>query len=107
MTAEPDLSIARAWHAADEEWKATAFRCIRWLAKTNPELTADDLWDAMERWYRDVVTSEPRALGHVFRQSAREGLIVKTGKYVESRRPSRHKSPIPVWRSTIYPFDTA
>jgi len=97
MTAEPDLSIARAWHAADEEWKVVAFRCVHWFADRGVEFTADDIWDAMEKWYPKVSTREKRAMGFVLRQSAREGLIVKV-RIEESRRESRHKGLMSVWR---------
>jgi hypothetical protein len=70
-------------------------RVARWQAT----LTSDDVWSAMPE---GLSTPEPRALGAVMRQGARDGLIQPTESWVLSTRAVCHRRPLRVWTSRIY-----
>lgn len=95
---EPDHSINKAYLHADSEWKDVAFRAVEWLAKTHSRFTTDDIHKAMEKYYPNVTTHEPRALGAIMRQARAAGIIVPTNEHIPSQREAAHKRPIRVWR---------
>lgn len=101
MTAEQgdllaNAAIQQAGDNADPEWTALAHATLRYVASLGAEFTTDDIWLRLE--FRNIHTHEPRAMGAVMRAAVRDGLIEKTGAYVESSRPQSHARPIPVWR---------
>ncbi len=60
-------------------------------------VTADvamDLLDRLEEIHPEWPKYDRRFLGALWRKPH----WVKTGEYVQSRRPERHARPIPVWR---------
>lgn len=89
-------AIAQVGDAADPVFKAAAVRAIRDLCTRQQELTADDVWMALER-SGAAQTHEPRALGAVMQYAAKLGLIVSTGRWQESVLPQRHARPVRVW----------
>lgn len=92
----PDEFIERAWRAADDEWKATVIRCVKWFCDTRCSFVIDDVWDAMDDHYPHLIPREPRAIAGVISLFRQAGLIRNSGEYVPSRR--RHKSPVPIWK---------
>ena len=89
-------AIAQVGEAADPVFKAAAIKAIRALCKQQNEMTADDVWMALERSGASQ-THEPRALGAVMQYAARLGLIRSTGRWQESVLPQRHARPVRVW----------
>lgn len=57
--------------------------------------TTDAIWEVLDA--AGVKPPEPRALGAVMQKLAREGLIRKTGEYVDSCRAACHGRPVPIW----------
>lgn len=90
-------AIARVGSNAEPAFRSAAMSALRGLVRTMPELTADDLWDALEASDAPM-PHEPRALGAVMQSAAKLGLIVATNRWVESRRPQNHARPVRVWR---------
>lgn len=95
-TAAKTAAIAQVGQAADPVFKAAAVRAIRDLCTRQQELTADDVWMALER-SGATETHEPRALGAVMQYAARLGLIKATDRWQESVLPQRHARPVRVW----------
>lgn len=82
---------------ADPAWLAKAYGLLRDLCASQLYLTSDDLWLALDG-AGVPVPHEPRALGAVMRQAARDGLIESTGTYVPSEREACHARPVQKWR---------
>lgn len=88
-----DISLERAERGATEAWKREAYDLVKGRYYPGGEFTSDDIWAAgLQK------PAEPRALGTVLMKLAREGLITKTGRYVQTAQVSRHAAPIAVWR---------
>lgn len=96
MMESKDEAIDRVEDAANEKWKSTALRAVRWRAKKGVNFTSDHIW-------ADLVgvdlepPKEPRAMGAIMRKAVSEGLIVATDKTIPSTKPSNHKRPVRVW----------
>ena len=92
-----DKAIAQVEANADPTWKTQARNAIRWLVRSRLEFTTDDVWQEMaDRRYE--LPREPRAIGALMVEAAREGLIEATDRYVPSARPDCHRRPVKVWR---------
>jgi hypothetical protein len=80
-------------------WRDRAFDQMRVLAAPKEDFTSDDLLEVVGV---PDETNAPNAvnnqIGTVFKQAARMGMIVFTGRVVPSKRPTRHGSMIKVWR---------
>ena len=92
-----DEGMERALKAAPTEWVEIANSMLHRLAREQDTLTADDVWDLIGP------PPEPRALGAVMRDCTS---IEATTDFVLSRRRSRHRAPIRVWRSTVRKGET-
>ena len=88
-----DTALARVEAHADDSWLARARAVVLSVSASRTEFTSDDLWSAGLPKPR-----EPRALGAVLRELARQGLIESTGRFVRTTQVSRHAAPILVWR---------
>lgn len=75
-----------------------AAEAIRAAARSQPELTVDDV--------HRYLTEEPhdmRALGAAMRSAARAGVLERIpGQFRTSARPETHSRPLALWRSRIY-----
>ena len=77
----------------DPAWIERAWTLVELLAQTGREFTPDDVWAAgLDR------PQEPRALGPVMMRAAKAGLIVPTGRWVQSRQASQHATPVREWK---------
>jgi hypothetical protein len=95
-----DDALDRVERNADEQWLVAADYAVAKVALRKAQLTADDVWEVLDGM--DVATHEKRALGPVMDRAAKDGIIANTGTYIKSRRASRHKGPVAVWKSRIY-----
>lgn len=82
---------------ANKEWRAITMRAIQFLAGRGGEFTADDVWALIEPL--GVSTHEPNAMGAMFNQAAREGIIESDGMYRPSCRRKAHRRMVRVWRA--------
>lgn len=90
-------ALEKVADAADQEWMKAAEARVRYLCQTRVEWTGDDVWDGLQ----NVHTKEPRALGAVIRQAAKDGWCIPTERYQKSRRPESHRRPLQVWESRL------
>jgi hypothetical protein len=60
---------------------------------------AGDVAEAVATYHPATTTHEPRALGAVMRQLARDGVIEPTDTYAPSGRSQNHNRPQRIWRS--------
>jgi hypothetical protein len=97
--AERDGALERVDGGAPPDWKHVADKTLARLVLNLDEVTADDLWAALQAEGVGM-PHEPRALGPVFLRAAKAGLIVRTSMVRESVRPATHRNPKRVWRST-------
>ncbi len=85
---------------ANDDWYDAALRFLYDLCLSREAITSDDLWKQLEcTLYR---THEPRALGAVFREAAKEGWLRKTDRVINTTRPESHHRPIRVWESLLF-----
>lgn len=89
--------MARAWDAANSDWKTAARSVVQQLAASNSEFTTDDVWAQLDAL--GFTTREHRAMGAVMRAAAVDGLIVKTDRVVPTTRPCANRRPVAVWHS--------
>ena len=98
---ERDLGMERVAVSAGEAWMDHAYQVVRYVAQTHNEFTADHLHHAGAHLGLPQ-PPDPRAWGPVMMKARKVGIIVKTGKYKPSRRPTCHRRPIPVYLSMIH-----
>ena len=87
-------AITQVDENADAAWKAECYRVIEWMAKSKQFFSADEVWEHLTGG-----THEPRAMGAIFIQAKKDGLIKPTSEWRPSVRPSQHRQPVRVWRS--------
>ena len=90
--------ISNAEHGSGHEWQAAAVDAVRSLAVRHPFLCSDDIWAA---GLPDP--GEPRALGAAMTSARKLGLVVPTKIFVLTHQATRHRAPVRVWRSSLYP----
>ncbi len=86
--------IARSYNASPPEWRAAAREAAITAALMHERFTTDAIWELGLAKPPNSAT----ALGNVLRQLAREGVLVKTGRFVPTNQAASHKSPICEWR---------
>lgn len=95
-------AMQRVFDHADQQWKLEAYATIVRIAKRQTELTTDDVWEAIPS---GVETHERRALGPIMVLAAKNGIIEKTGQWVETKREAAHQRPVALWRSKVFKWD--
>lgn len=92
-----DEALDQVERNADPVWLAKAELAVASLAQTGADFTTDDAWAALDR---DGVERprEPRAMGAVFNNARRSGLIEPTGVWVQSASSVNHARDLRVWR---------
>lgn len=94
-------AIERVGANAPSEWVRKARAVTLGVARANPEgFTSDAVWCVLDACgYGNP--PEPRALGAVFHAMARDGFIIKTGRYLPSERESNHARPVAEWKLAV------
>lgn len=90
-----DAGMAQVDEHADPAWKDYARDWILAYLRTHPTMFTDDLWAAGL-----TKPHQMRALGPIILSLARQGHIVKTGRY--RPRTLGHLAEGPVWHSNLY-----
>jgi hypothetical protein len=100
---EKPLSASK--HGAQEDFKIAAYVGVSWVARHETTFTTDDVWDYLEG-FSVAKAPEPRVIGSIMRQAAKDGLITKTHYQCKSKRVRiNHGRAISVWRSNVYGVD--
>lgn len=92
-------AVKRASRLVSDERKAEMYDAILQAAKRLKLLTSDDIW---------VILGNPKdrfdgsALGPVFRDAARAGIVRDTKNFQISNRPDTHRRPLHIWESLVY-----
>jgi hypothetical protein len=98
------LAIDMAGIFANPDWFNQAELAVQRLIHQGTYFTTDDVWELLKE--SGLTTPEPRALGSVIRQFAKDRQIVATGSYRKSIRPECHRRPLAVWRPVNYKYTT-
>lgn len=91
-----DAAIARVGESASEAWKRRALEAVQVIARRQPELIANDIWELVEK------PEEPRATGAVMKQAQKRGWIAPTDRFRTVPSITRHAAPVRIWRSLIW-----
>jgi hypothetical protein len=97
---QKDRAIYVVGAFADQDWKKEARAAVRILCRTGDDFTGDDVWRLLAGV--SASTPEPRALGAIIKEAAKDGLIHATGEYRKSIRKESHRRPLQVWRPIAY-----
>lgn len=95
-----ERAIDAVGQAADEAWRNAALQAVQDVATNMVEFTTDDVFEMLTAL--PVQTHEARAMGAVMRLAQRLEWCQVTERFVKSRRVSRHRAPIQVWRSNLH-----
>ena len=100
--AEKVAAMATAELHASDRWNSAAYEAVVLVSGLLPTFTSRDAWEALAKGGHDPIESErhPTAMGAVMLRAARAGLIVKTGRYVETGFAASHNRPMAEWRAT-------
>lgn len=93
-------AIDMAGAFANPDWYSEAEATVSLLCKIGVPFTTDEVHRILGE--RGLSTPEPRALGSVMRQAARDKLIVPTGHFRKSIRRECHRRPLAVWAPVNY-----
>ena len=79
-------------------WRQRAWTVLCDLAASGEEFTADDVLDrAGHPDERHQANARNSAIGALFRDAAKAGLIMQVGRTVRSRQPKRKGGMVQVW----------
>lgn len=95
-----DAAIASVRSNAPERWRRRAGIAVEWCAANLVDFTADDVWAFLAEAFPDERPHHPAALGPIFQDAARAGLITKTGEERLSGLKRRHRN-LTVWRGQV------
>jgi len=90
--------INRAEEHSPSEWRATALKALNHVARMQLTFTSHDVWRRLEELSVEK-PHEESAMGAVFRQASKAGLIEKTGRYVPSQMVQCHRD-IAEWKKS-------
>jgi Zn finger protein HypA/HybF involved in hydrogenase expression len=82
----------------NEAFMRAAVKALTKVARKHKHFSTDEVWAALGK----VKTMEPRALGSLMLQAAKQGAIEATDRTVKSTRPECHKRPVRVWKSLLF-----
>jgi hypothetical protein len=102
IESQTQIAIDFAGAFANEDWYNQAEVSVQRLIQRGIFFTTDDVWELLKD--SGYTTPEPRALGSVMRQFAKDKQIIPTGSFRKSLRPECHSRPLAVWRPVTYKF---
>jgi hypothetical protein len=92
---------ARAARGANPLWLREMYGFGLQAARMYPEITSNHL-RAIHDEHGKYTTRTQSAIGQLMKDLKRDGVIVRTGRWVRSDRPGHHTRPLPVWKSLVY-----
>lgn len=98
-TAVPTAVSARP---GNEDFLRAAVKAMTKIARTQKTFTTDDIWTSLAKTNPAGFDVEPRALGSLMLQAAKQNVIKATTRTKTSKRPECHKRPVRVWKSLVF-----
>lgn len=95
-----DVAMAQVDANADDYWKNCVEETIRRICRElgfSGRFSTDLVWKYLEEDFPNAATHERKAMGPAMSAAAKQGLIRKTGDWVESDRIECHARPVAVW----------
>jgi hypothetical protein len=74
----------------------------KWVATTFKPFTTDDFKIDLFKQYKSIEIEEPRVIGAVFNELAKQGFIKPTGRFITSKESTCHSRPKREWISKAY-----
>lgn len=97
-TTTPDEAVEPPITAEERAaWLRAAHEAVQVVSKTLPQFTSDDIHQYIRKHAPEARIHDARSLGTILREAYREGLIIPTGEFQMSSRPSAHRNPKRVW----------
>lgn len=87
--------------SADLSWRITAEQVVNEFIHHRLYFSGDDVMAEVEK--RGGRTCNGSALGAIMRRAVKDDRI-EFDHFSQSKRPSRHRAPVRVWRSKVYKF---
>jgi len=94
-----EAGMAQAWDNTPENWRTAALTLLYQLARTQAEVTADDLQAVLPPLPPEA---HPNVMGGLWSAGVKQRLIRRTDRTIISTRPSAHARRVPVYVSLIY-----
>ena len=85
-----------------KDWLLHAERGVRIVARRQEQLTSDDVWEWLNKLELKLEVYEPRAMGSVLRNAARDHIILPVNQWKVSQRAIAHQRPVRIWKSLIF-----
>ena len=81
---------------ADQAWKASFVECVERFAAKRVSFTSEDIIDEVGL-QNSIGMNKNNAVGAIMNGCAKRGIIIKTGRHVQSRRPRSNGAEITEW----------
>ena len=94
-------AIRRVDEAANAAWMEAAVNVILYTARHSAQFTTDRIWHRLEKWYPELSTPEPRAMGAAMTRARGWGWIRATDRTRKSKRPQCNGRPLRIWESRL------
>lgn len=85
-----------SYNNSDPLWRDAVVARLHEILASKEFFTSDDILEPVEA--RGIFTKTNSALGAILTAAKRSGLIEPTEMFQQSRRSSRHRAPLRVWR---------
>lgn len=89
--------MEKSYNNSDPMWREAVVTQLHEVLRTKEYFTSDDILIPVEK--KGIFTKTNSALGAILTAAKRSGLIEATSQFRESKRPSRHKAPLRVWKA--------
>jgi hypothetical protein len=91
--------MAQAWDNTPANWRTAALTLLYQLARTQPEVTTDDLQAVLPPLPQGA---HPNVMGGLWTEAVRQHIIRRTDRTIISTRPNAHARRVPVYASLLY-----
>ncbi len=95
-------ATAKVNRGIDPEFRRIARELLVEIAKYQPILTSDDIWQKMPEHMDLAHYREARHMSDILKWGVREGYIERNDRYVPSKSPKANMVPHNQWRSLLF-----
>lgn len=93
-----DEAIDTSFEHSNRSWREMALECVKTVCLSKEFFTMNDVRKLVN--LSDLKTHDNRAMGGIIKTARKLNWIEPTGQEIVSR--VGHKSPLQVWKSTLY-----